>query len=88
MKNFKPAFIDDSSKIRIFAVKDHAATDIHAYAMQLLKKQQSSSVVYYAPIAKCFAEASMDSSKDQEEVGHIVYDCQGEFGVYQNETDL
>ena len=33
---------------------------MHAHAMLLLKKQLSSSVVDYAPIAKCFAEASMD----------------------------
>ena len=33
MRNFKPAFIDGSSNIRISAVKDHAATDMHAYAM-------------------------------------------------------
>ena len=71
MRNFKPAFIDGSSNIRISAVKDHAATDMHAYAVQLLKKQQSSSVLDYAPTAKCLAETSMDWSileKNQEEV--------------------
>ena len=60
MKNFKPAFIDGSLNVLISAVKDHAATDMHAYAMKLLKKQQSFSVVNNASIAKCFAEASMD----------------------------
>ena len=62
MRNFKAAFIDGSSNVRVSAVQDHAATDMHAYAMLLLKKQQSSSVVDYAPIAKCYAEASMDQS--------------------------
>ena len=62
MKNFKPTFIDDSSNILISVVKDLAATDMHAYAMHLLKKQQSSSVVDYVPIAKCFTKASMDQS--------------------------
>ena len=62
MKNFKPAFTDGSSNILISAVKDHVATDMHVYAMYLLKNQQSSSVVDHAPIAKCFAEASMNQS--------------------------
>ena len=61
-RNFKPAFLDGSSSVRVSAVQDHAATDMHAYAMLLLKKQRSSSVVDYAPIAKCFSEASMDQS--------------------------
>ena len=60
IKNFKPAFIDGSSNARVSAVQHHAATDMHTYAMLLLKKQQSSSVVDYASIAKCFAEASKD----------------------------
>ena len=58
IRNLKPAFIDGSSNIHNSAVKDHAATDMHAYVMQLLKKQQSSSVVDYTPISKCFAETS------------------------------
>ena len=41
MRNFKAAFIDGSSNIRT-SVKDHAATDMHARAMLLLKKKQSS----------------------------------------------
>ena len=32
MRNFKAAFIDGSSNIRISSVKDHAATDMHARA--------------------------------------------------------
>ena len=44
MRNFKPAFIDGSSNVRVSAVQDHATTDTNAYAMLLLKKQQSSSV--------------------------------------------
>ena len=72
MRNFKPAFIDSSSNIRISAVKDHAAADMHAYAMQLLKKQQSSSVIDYAPIAKCLAETSMDRSTLANYQGEVV----------------
>ena len=35
---------------------------MHARAMLLLKKKQSSSIVDYVPIAKCLAQASMDPS--------------------------
>ena len=84
MRNFKAAFIDGSSNVRVSAVQDHAATDMHAYVMLLLKKQQSSSVVDYAPIAKCYAEASMDQSTREKtkKKFDISYDCQGEVGIY------
>ncbi len=62
MRNFRPAFIDGTTNIRLSTVKDHAATDMHARAMLLFKKQQSSNVVEYAPIARCFAQASMDEA--------------------------
>ena len=62
MRNFRPAFINGTANIRVSTVKDHAATDMHARAMLLLKKQQSSNVVEYAPIARCFAHASIDEA--------------------------
>ena len=62
MRNFKAAFIDGSANIRISSVKDHAATDMHAHAILLLKKKQSSSILDYAPIARSFAQSSMDQS--------------------------
>ena len=55
MRNFRPAFIDGSTNIPISNVKDHATTDMHIRAMHLLKKQLSSSVIEYAPIARCLA---------------------------------
>ena len=50
MRNFRPSFISGSPNIRISSVKDNAASDMHAHAMLLLKKQQSSNVVEYSPI--------------------------------------
>ena len=47
IRNFKPAFNDGSSYIHIYVVKDHAATDMHAYKIHLLKKQPSLCVVDY-----------------------------------------
>lgn len=52
MRNFKPGFIDGSRNLRASSFKDHAASDMHARAMLLLRKESSSSVVDYAPIAK------------------------------------
>ncbi len=73
MRNFKAAFIDGSSNIRLSSVKDHAATDMHAYAMLLLKKQQSSSIVDYAPIAKCFSQSSFDqSTREKSLIYHMI----------------
>ena len=51
-RNFSPAFIDGSSNLRTSAFKDHAKSDMHHYAMQLLKKSKSTDVTEYAPIAK------------------------------------
>ena len=45
-------FIGGSKNLRASSFKDHAASDMHARAMLLLKKQTSSDVTEYAPIAK------------------------------------
>lgn len=54
MRNFKPGFIDGSRNLRVSSFKDHAASDMHARGMLLLRKESSSSVSDYAPIAKAF----------------------------------
>ena len=54
MRNFKPGFIGGSRNLRTSSFKDHATSDMHACAMLLWKKESSSSVVDYAPIAKAF----------------------------------
>lgn len=73
MRNFRPAFIDGSHNIRVSSVKDHAATDMHSYAMLQLKKQQSSNVVEYAPIARCFAQTSMDKATRDKIMRSLTY---------------
>jgi hypothetical protein len=52
MRNFKPSYIEGSRNLRASSFKDHAASDMHARAMLLLRKDSSASVADYAPIAK------------------------------------
>ena len=52
MRNFKPGFIEGSRNLRASSFKDHAASDMHARAMHLLRKESSSSVADYAPIVQ------------------------------------
>ena len=54
MRNFKPGFSDGSRNLRTSSFKHHSASDMHARAMLLWKKESSSSVFDYAPIAKAF----------------------------------
>ena len=65
-------------RIQVFILctveKYHAAIDIHAYAMIVMKKQQSSNFVDYAPIARCFAQVSMDkATRDRTKKFDISY---------------
>ena len=62
MRNFRPAFIDGTTNVRLSTVKDHVGTDMHARAMLLYKKQRSSNVCDYAPIARSLTQSSMDAS--------------------------
>ena len=62
MRNFRPTLIDGSTNVRISTVKDHAGTDMHARAMLLYKKQRSSNVCDYSPIARSLSQSSMDAS--------------------------
>ena len=62
MRNFRPAFIDGSTNVRISTVKDHAGTDMHARAMLLYKKQRSSNICKYSPIAQSLSQSTMDAS--------------------------
>ena len=52
MRNFRPAFIEGTTNIRTSTMKEHTATDMHARAMGLCKKQHASSICEYAPIAQ------------------------------------
>ena len=52
MRNYRTSFIDGTSNVRTSSFKEHATTDMHVRAMHLFRKQQSTSVFQYAPIAK------------------------------------
>lgn len=62
MRNFRAAFVEGTTNIRLSTVKDHASTDMHARVMLLLKKQQGASVFDYSPIAVSLSQFSMDAS--------------------------
>ena len=62
MRNFCPAFIDGTTNVRTTTFKEHAATDMHARAMVLFKKQHASSVCENAPIAAALLQLSMDDA--------------------------
>ena len=61
MRNYNPAYIDGSKNLRTSSFKDHAASDMYARAMLLLKKAH---IRDYAPTAK--AVHTMDSSMEQQ----------------------
>ena len=60
IRNYRPAFVEGTTNIRTSSFKEHAATDMHTRTMVLFKKQQSSTVCEYAPIAKELLQPSMD----------------------------
>ena len=65
MRNFRPAFIEETTNVRTSTFKEHAATDMHARAMVLFKKQRASSVCEYAPIAEALLQPSMDDATQE-----------------------
>ena len=62
MRNFRPAFIEGTTNVRTTTFKEHAATDMHARAMGLFKKQRATSVFEYAPIVAALLQPSMDDA--------------------------
>ena len=63
MRNYSNAFIGGSKNLRASSFKDHAASDMHARAMLLLKKQSSSDVTEYTPIAKALHTLDYDAEE-------------------------
>ena len=61
MCNYSNAFIGGSKNLRASSFKDHTASDMHARAMLLLKKQSSSDVTEYTPIAKALHTLDSDA---------------------------
>ena len=62
MCNFRPAFIEGTTNVRTSTFKEHVATSMHELVMGLFKKQQSSSICEYAPIAAALLQPSMDEA--------------------------
>ena len=60
MRNYNPAFVEGTANTRTSAFKEHACTEMHKRAMALYKRQHSSNVCEYAPIAKGLLMPSMD----------------------------
>ena len=60
MCNYNPAFVEGTANTRTSAFKEHACTEMHKRPMALYKKQHSSNICEYAPIAKALLIPSMD----------------------------
>ena len=91
MRNYRPAFSDDTSNVRTSTFKDHADTDMHKYAMVLFKKVQSSGPCEYTPIARALAQSPTDAAStkgDKTKVRNGVRDSQGEVHICKNEARL
>ena len=65
MHNYRSAFIDGTFNVRTSTFKEHATTDVHTRAVSLFKKQQSSSGLKYAPIARALINLPMDERSKQ-----------------------
>ena len=65
MRNHHSAFIDGTTNVHTSTFKEHATSDMHTRAMSLFKKQQSSSVLEYAPIARALTNLPMDERSKQ-----------------------
>ena len=77
MRNYRAAFVDGTTNVRLSTVKDHRATDMHAHAMMLLRKKSGSHVTEYAPIAAAFHRSVMDPTvletlKKKSEIAYTI----------------
>ena len=61
MRNYSAAFIDGSKNLRASSFKDHAATKMHKRAMLLYKKQHSSDITEYSPVARALYNLDAES---------------------------
>ena len=63
-RNFSSAFIGGTSNLHTSSFKDHAKSDMHRRAMHFLRRQQSTTVTDYSPIARAFYK--MDESVEKQ----------------------
>ena len=60
MRNYNSAFVEGTTNTHASSFKEHASTEMHKRAMILYKKEHSSNVCDYAPIARALLLPSMD----------------------------
>ena len=73
MHNHNPAFVVSSKNLRVSSYKDHAATDMYKRAMLLFKKQSSTDVTEYVPIAKALYNLDADTELKLKQKFDIAY---------------
>ena len=61
-----------AANLRVCAVKDHAATEMHKRSMMLLRKSRSRNVEY-APITKALSTLDLDTASKMKRKFEIAY---------------
>ena len=77
MRNYRPAFVEGTTNIKLSAVKDHAVTEKHHRAMLLLKTEHAVDLCECAPIAKSLFQPKMDEVpqlriKQKFEIAYVI----------------
>ena len=72
-RNYNSAFVVGTANLRVSAVKDHAATEMHKRSMMLLRKSRSKNVEEYAPIAKALSTLDLDTASKMKRKFEIAY---------------
>ena len=72
-RNYNSAFVVGTANLRVSAVKDHAATEMHKRSMMLLRKSRSRNVEEYAPIAKALSTLDLDTASKMKRKFEIAY---------------
>ena len=72
-RNFSPAFIDGTSNLWTSSFKDHAKSDMHGRAMELLRREQSTSLTDYSPIARAFYRMDESVEKHTKRKFDVAY---------------
>ncbi len=72
-RNYNSAFIDGSTNLHTSAFKDHAHSDMHNRAMQLLQRANSKGVPDNAPIARALFSTSQSAQERIKKKFQIAY---------------
>ena len=72
-RNYNSAFVVCTANLRVSAVKDHAAMEMHKRSMMLLRKSRSKNVEEYAPIAKALSTLDLDTASKMKRKFEIAY---------------